>query len=66
MQLLEAQEKIDRMGYPFILSQPEESREYLACTRTSCFAHAVSIEALIKKIDAYTTAAPQGVYGWQK
>ncbi len=66
MRLLEAQEKIDSIRYPFILSQPEESSEYLACTRTSCFAHAVSIEALIRKIDVYTATAHQGVHRWQK
>ncbi len=66
VRLLEAQLQIDHIRYPFILSQPEESSEYLACTRTSCFAHAASIEALIMKIDAYKDAEPQGAYRWQK
>ena len=66
MRLLEAHSQIDHIRYPFILSQPEESSEYLACTRTSCFAHAASIEALIMKIDAYKDAEPKGVHRWQK
>jgi len=34
MFLLDAQSQIDRIRYPFVLSQPEESSEYLACMRT--------------------------------
>ena len=65
MRLLEAQKQIDHIRYPFILSQPEESSEYLACTQRSCFGHSRSIEELIKKIDAQTQSSVKGVYRWQ-
>ena len=65
VRLLEAQKEVDRIGYPFILSQPEESSEYLACRERSCFGHERSIEALIKKIDAQMQSSVKGVYRWQ-
>ncbi len=66
MRLLEAQLQIDHIRYPFILSQPEENSEYLACARTSCFVHVSSIEKLIAAIAAYTKKQPKGAYRWQK
>jgi len=64
--LLEAQKQIARIAYPYVLSQPEESSEYLACRRNSCFAHAPSIEGLAAAITAYREKPPQGAYRWQK
>ena len=64
--LLETDKQLKHIGYPFVLSQPEESSEYLACTRTSCFAHTPSIEKLKAAIAAYTKKQPQGAYRWQK
>ncbi len=64
--LIEAQKQTARIGYPFVLSQPEESSEYLACKRNSCFAHAPSIEKLAAAIAAYREKPLQGAYRWQK
>jgi len=49
--LLDAQEKIDGIKYPFVLGRVEEGNEYLACTGTMCFAHDNNISRLIEKID---------------
>jgi uncharacterized protein YyaL (SSP411 family) len=49
--LLLAQEKIDNMRYPFVLSKVQKSDEYLACKRTMCFAHDKNITKLIDKIE---------------
>ncbi|RLA58600.1 MAG: thioredoxin domain-containing protein [Epsilonproteobacteria bacterium] len=37
--------------YPFLLSKAENSNEYLACTRTSCFAHDKNITKVIEQIN---------------
>jgi uncharacterized protein YyaL (SSP411 family) len=48
--LLIAQEKLDEVAYPFILSKVQESDAYLACKTTMCFAHDKNITKLIEKI----------------
>ncbi len=49
--LLDVQEKIDDIKYPFVLSKAEEGNEYLACRDTMCFAHDNNISKLIEKIN---------------
>ena len=49
--LLLAQDKLDKVAYPFILSKVQESDEYLACKTTMCFAHDKNITKLIEKIE---------------
>ena len=66
VRLLEARTRLYRIRYPFVLSRVEESNEYLACTRTSCMAHATTIDALIVQIDAIERAIPEGGYRWRK
>jgi uncharacterized protein YyaL (SSP411 family) len=48
--LLLAQDDLDAITYPFILSKAEASKQYLACKSTSCFAHDKNITKLIDKI----------------
>ena len=46
-----AQNKLDDVKYPFLLSSVQESDEYLACKTTMCFAHDKNITKLIEKIN---------------
>ena len=46
-----AQDELDKVEYPFLLSAVEESDEYLACKTTMCFAHDKNITKLIEKIN---------------
>ncbi|RLA57614.1 MAG: thioredoxin domain-containing protein [Epsilonproteobacteria bacterium] len=48
--LLSVQDTLDKVTYPFILSQTQESDEYLACKMTMCFAHDKNITKLIEQI----------------
>lgn len=43
--------EMNTMMYPFILSKPEESSEYLACKINSCFAHVKQFDELKEKIE---------------
>ncbi len=54
--LQNAQPKIDRIRYPFVLSKVQATNAYLACRINSCFAEAKKIEALIAKIEAISHA----------
>lgn len=49
--LLSAQDALDKVAYPFVLSKTQESDEYLACKTTMCFAHDKNITKLIEKIN---------------
>ena len=49
--LLKAQNEIDAMSYPFVLTKIEESDKYLACRVNSCFAYDNNITILIEKIN---------------
>lgn len=49
--LLIAQNVLDGVGYPFVLSSVQESDEYLACKITMCFAYDKNITKLIDKIN---------------
>ncbi|NOR54841.1 MAG: DUF255 domain-containing protein [Sulfurovum sp.] len=49
--LLSAQDALDKVKYPFLLSVTQESDEYLACKTTMCFAHDKNISKLIEKIN---------------
>ena len=49
--LLIAQNELDTIGYPFILSGEQESESYLACKTTMCFAYDKNITKLIDKIE---------------
>ena len=49
--LLKAQNKIDDMSYPFVLTKTEESDKYLACRVNSCFAYDNNMTVLIEKIN---------------
>ena len=49
--LLLAQDKLDKVAYPFILSKVQENDAYLACKTTMCFAHDKNITKLIEKIE---------------
>jgi uncharacterized protein YyaL (SSP411 family) len=48
--LKDAQQQLDSMKYPFILSAVEKSSTYLACKRTTCFDRDDNITKLIEKI----------------
>jgi uncharacterized protein YyaL (SSP411 family) len=48
--LLSGQKQIRSIGYPFILSEIQESDAYLACKGTTCFAYDKNITRLIEKI----------------
>ena len=49
--LLIAQNEIEDIRYPFILSGVQESESYLACKTTMCFAYDKNITKLIEKIE---------------
>ena len=49
--LLIAQNEIEDIRYPFILSGVQESQSYLACKTTMCFAYDKNITKLIEKIE---------------
>ncbi len=49
--LLFAQNALDGVNYPFLLSAAQESDEYLACKTTMCFAYDKNITQLIEKIN---------------
>jgi len=64
--LQNAQQKIDRIRYPFVLSKVQATNAYLACRINSCFAEAKEIEALITKIEAIShTQEKKGVQLWR-
>ncbi len=49
--LQDAQNEIKAMKYPFLLSKPQESEKYLACSVNSCFAYDVNVTQLLQKIE---------------
>lgn len=49
--LLLAQDSLENIQYPFILSKVQESDAYLACKTTMCFANDKNITKLIEKIE---------------
>ena len=64
--LQNAQPKIDRIRYPFVLSKVQATNAYLACRINSCFAEAKKIEALIAKIEAIShTQEKKGAQLWR-
>ena len=49
--LQKSKKQIAEMGYPFVLSKPEENDKYLACRVNSCFAYDTNLTVLIDKIN---------------
>jgi hypothetical protein len=50
--LSKAEAKIVNIDYPFILTNVQNIRNYLACKLSTCFAESRSFDELVKKIEA--------------